>query len=84
MGVSQTASRLPKRAVERVFVELAIQSARLREQNSLSQREFARRLHTSQQTISKLESPHNESLSLHSLMKLAHAIGKELKVFFIA
>lgn len=68
---------------EGVFVELAVQVARLREQKGLSQRELARRLHTSQQTISRLESPHNGSLSLRTLIKLAHALGKELKVQFV-
>ena len=68
---------------EGVFVELAVEIARLREQKGLSQRELARRLHTSQQTISRLESPHNGSLSLRTLIKLAHALGKELKVQFV-
>ena len=68
---------------EGVFVELAIQVARLREQKGLTQRELAKRLHTSQQTISRLESPHNGSLSLRTLIKLAHTLGKELKVQFV-
>ncbi len=65
---------------EGVFVELAIQIARLRAQKGLSQGELARRLHTSQQTISRLENPSNGSLSLRTLIKLAHVLGKELKV----
>ena len=65
---------------EGVFVELAIQIARLRTQRGLSQRELARRLRTSQQTISRLESPRNGSLSLRTLLKLAHVFGKDLKV----
>ena len=68
---------------EGVFVELAVQIASLREQKGLSQRELAQRLHTSQQTISRLESPHNGSLSLKTLLKLAHALGKDLKVQFV-
>lgn len=68
---------------EGLFVELAIHIARLREQQGLSQRDLAHRLHTSQQTISRLESPHNASLSLRTLVKLAHALGKELKVQFV-
>ena len=68
---------------EGVFVELAVQITRLREQKGLSQQELARRLHTSQQTISRLESPHNGSLSLRTLIKLAHTLGKELKVQFV-
>ncbi len=68
---------------EGVFVELAIQIAHLRAKRGLSQRELAQRLHTSQQTISRVESPHNGSLSLRTLVKLAHALGKELKVQFV-
>ena len=66
-----------------LFVELAIQIARLREQQGLSQRDLAHRLHTSQQMISRLESPHNGSLSLRTLVKLAHTLGKEVKVQFV-
>ena len=68
---------------EGVFVELAIHIAKLRARKGLSQVELARRLHTSQQTISRLESPHNGSLSLRTLIKLAHALGKELKIQFV-
>ena len=68
---------------EGVFVELAIQIAKLRARKGLSQLELARQLHTSQQTISRLESPHNGSLSLRTLIKLARALGKELKIQFV-
>ena len=68
---------------EGIYAELAIQVARLRAKRGLSQRELARRLHTSQQTISRLESPRNGSLSLRTLIKLAHALGKDLKVQFV-
>lgn len=68
---------------EGLFVELAIQIARLRAKKKFSQRELAKRLHTSQQTISRLESPRNGSLSLRTLVKLAHALGKNVKVQFV-
>ena len=68
---------------EGLFVELAIQIGRLRQRRGLSQRALAKRLHTSQQTISRLESPRNGSLSLRTLVKLAHALGKEVKVQFV-
>jgi len=68
---------------EGLFVELAIQIGRLRERKGLTQRALAKRLHTSQQTISRLESPRNGSLSLRTLVKLAHALGKEVKVQFV-
>ena len=68
---------------EGVYAELAIQIARLRIRKGFSQRQLARRLRTSQQMISRLESPHNGSLSLQTLIKLAHALGKDLKIRFV-
>ena len=68
---------------EGLFVELAIQIGRLRQRRGLSQRALAKRLRTSQQTISRIESPRNGSLSLRTLVKLARALGKEVKVQFV-
>lgn len=68
---------------EGVYAQLAIQIARLRTKKKLSQRRLARLLRTSQQTVSRLEDPQNTSYSLHTLVKLAHALGKELKVQFV-
>ena len=68
---------------EGVYAQLAVQIARIRGKKKLSQRRLARLLHTSQQTVSRLEDPHNTSYSLRTLIKLAHALGKELRVQFI-
>lgn len=68
---------------EGVYAQLAVQIARTRSKKKLSQKRLARLLHTSQQTVSRLEDPHNTSYSLRTLIKLAHALGKELKVQFI-
>ena len=68
---------------EGVYAQLAIQIARLRIRRKLSQKRLARLLHTSQQTISRLEDPQNTSYSLQTLVKLAHALGKELRVQFV-
>ena len=68
---------------EGVYAQLAVQIARLRTRKKLSQKRLARLLHTSQQTVSRLEDPQNTSYSLRTLVKLAHALGKELKVQFI-
>ncbi|MBI2094479.1 MAG: XRE family transcriptional regulator [Candidatus Omnitrophica bacterium] len=68
---------------EGVYAELAVQIARLRVQKKLSQKRLARLLHTSQQTVSRLEDPHNASYSVRTLVKIAHALGKELKVEFV-
>ena len=64
-------------------MELAIQVAHLRQQKGLTQRQLAKRLHTSQQTVSRLESPKNGSLSLRTIMKLARVLGKEVRVQFV-
>ncbi len=68
---------------EGVYAQVAIQIARLRSQKKLSQKRLARLLHTSQQTISRLEDPENTSYSLQTLVKLARALGRELKVQFV-
>jgi DNA-binding XRE family transcriptional regulator len=68
---------------EGIYAELAIQIGRLRQRRGFSQRALAKRLHTSQQTISRLESPRTGSLSLRTLVKLARALGKEVKVQFV-
>ena len=65
---------------EGLFVELAIRISQLRQRKGLTQRALAKRLRTSQQTISRIESPRNGSLSLRTLVRLAHALGKEVKV----
>ncbi len=68
---------------EGVYVEVALQISRLRAQKRLSQKRLAKLLHTSQQNISRLEDPHNAGCSLRTLVKLAQALGKELKVQFV-
>lgn len=68
---------------EGVYAEVAIQIARLRVQKRLSQKRLAHLLHTSQQTISRLEDPGNSSYSLRTLIKLARILGKKLKVQFV-
>ncbi len=68
---------------EGVYAQVAIQIARLRTRKKISQKKLAKLLHTSQQTISRLEDPHNASYSLRTLIKLAHALGSELKVQFV-
>lgn len=68
---------------ESVFANLAIQIARLRQEQGLSQKDLAERLHTSQQMISRLEHPHNNSFSLKTLLKIAQAFHKTLSVRFV-
>jgi transcriptional regulator with XRE-family HTH domain len=60
--------------------DVALQLTALREQAGLSQKELARRLHTSQQQISRLESPAYEGHSLSMLRRVAHVLHAQVKV----
>lgn len=65
---------------EEVFASVAIQVAKLREKEGLTQQGLAKLLHTSQQAVSRLEDTDSRSYSLRTLVKIAHAFNKELKV----
>ncbi len=60
--------------------DVALQLAALREKAGLSQKELARKLHTSQQNISRLESPSYEVHSLAMLRRVAEVLGATLRV----
>src|SRR2546427_3819035 len=62
--------------------DVALQLAALREKAGLSQKQLARKLKTSQQNISRLESPSYEGHSLSMLRRVAHALNARLKVVF--
>ena len=62
--------------------DVALQVAALRKEAGLSQKELARRLKTSQQQISRLESPGYEGHSLSMLRRLADALGTTIHVTF--
>jgi transcriptional regulator with XRE-family HTH domain len=62
--------------------EVALQIAALREKAGLTQKELALKLKTSQQQISRLESPAYEGHSLSMLRRVAHALNAEVKVVF--
>lgn len=62
--------------------DVALQIAALREKAGLSQRALARKLKTSQQQVSRLESPSYEGHSLSMLRRVAHALNAEVKVVF--
>src|SRR6266487_1216418 len=62
--------------------DVALQIAALREKAGLSQKDLARKLHTSQQQISRLESPGYEGHSLSMLRRVAQALSARLKVSF--
>lgn len=68
---------------EEVYASLAVQTAKIRQEKGITQEELAKRLHTTQQTVSRLEDIHNKSYSLKTLIRLARALDKGLKVEFI-
>jgi transcriptional regulator with XRE-family HTH domain len=62
--------------------DIALQLAALREQAGLSQVELARKLKTTQQQISRLESPSYEGHSLSMLRRIARALNARVRVVF--
>lgn len=61
---------------------IAIEIAKLRERNGLTQKSLARKLGTSQQVISRIESFTQKNLTLGTLQKIAKALNKQLIVAF--
>ena len=62
--------------------EVALQIAELRRRAGLSQKELAHLLHTSQQQISRLESPGYEGHSLSMLRRVAEVLHARVRVVF--
>ncbi len=61
---------------------MALQIAALRQQAGLSQKDLAGLLKTSQQPISRLESPGYEGHSLSTLRRVAEALHARVRVVF--
>ncbi len=62
--------------------DVALQIAALRQKAGLSQKDLARKLKTSQQDISRLESPSYQGHSLAMLRRVASALGATVRVTF--
>ncbi len=62
--------------------DVALQISALREGAGFSQKDLARKLKTSQQQISRLESPSYEGHSLSMLRRVAEALGASVHVVF--
>ena len=60
--------------------DVAIQLAQLRRWRGLSQKELAKRVGTSQQQISRLESPSYEGHTLSMLRRVAEVLGAKVRV----
>ena len=63
--------------------DVAMQLAALREKAGLSQKQLARKLKTSQQNISRLESPDYEGHSLAMLRRIAGALNQRVEIRFV-
>jgi DNA-binding transcriptional regulator YiaG len=62
--------------------DVVLQIAALREAAGFSQQDLARKLKTSQQQISRLESPSYEGHSLRMLRRVAGAMGANVHIVF--
>lgn len=62
--------------------DVALQIAACRQQAGLSQKDLAKRLKTSQQQISRLESPDYEGHSLSMLRRVADALHARVRIIF--
>jgi transcriptional regulator with XRE-family HTH domain len=62
--------------------DVSLQIARLRERAGLSQGDLATRLKTTQQQISRLESPGYEGHSLSMLRRVARVLNAQVRVIF--
>ena len=62
--------------------DVALQIAALRQQGGLSQKDLAKLLKTSQQQISRLESPGYEGHSLSMLRRVAEALHARIRIVF--
>ncbi|MFN6963712.1 MAG: helix-turn-helix domain-containing protein [Pyrinomonadaceae bacterium] len=62
--------------------DVALQIAALRKKAGLTQKELARRLNTSQQHVSRLESPGYEGHSLANLRRVAAELNAKVRVTF--
>lgn len=62
--------------------DVALQITALRQQAGLSQKELAKLLKTSQQQVSRLESPGYEGHSLSMLRRVAEALHARIRVVF--
>src|SRR3970282_2441576 len=62
--------------------DVAVQIAALRQQAGLSQKDLAKLLKTSQQQISRLESPGYEGHSLSPLRRVADVLNARVRIVF--
>lgn len=64
-------------------LQIGYKITQLRKMRHMSQGQLAKRLHTTQQTISRLESPKNGSFSVNTLIRIADVLKARVIVDFI-
>jgi len=65
------------------FLEIAYRLIMLRRKMGLTQAELAKKVGISQQGLARLESLSYKGHSLQSLHKIAHGLGKKLRIQFV-
>ena len=65
------------------FIEVATQLIRMRKAKHLTQAQLARKLHTSQQAVARLESLKYKGYTVQTLETIAETFNKELKILFV-
>ncbi len=68
---------------EMARLQIGYKIARLRQMRRLSQAELAKKVHTTQQTISRLEDITNARVNVRTLAKIAGALRARLSIDFI-
>jgi antitoxin HicB len=68
------------KAIKRVIVR---QLDDIMQQNHLSKTMLARRMRTSRAQLDRLLDPDNESVTLATLTRAAHAVGRKLRMEFV-
>ena len=66
-------------AIKRV---IAYQVSQLMKSKKLSKVDMAKQMNTSRSALDRLLDPHNTSITLQTLERAAHAIGKRLRIEF--
>jgi len=65
---------------EHVRASLALRISQLRRQKHITQAELARRLHTTQQTVSDIETFKHLNITLGTLQRIAEALHARLRI----
>jgi ribosome-binding protein aMBF1 (putative translation factor) len=81
-GQLDTPARRRRFERESAHARIAVRIAELREQKGLSQAVLARRMRTTQQAVSDIETLKHANVTLLTLERLAEALGSRLVVEF--